>query len=400
MSIHSYQNDHLRYLAVASELVGGPVRAIDLDWVLEAELTKALRLEERRGLDNMPSVVQFTSDQTGHELMAGIERYRLQVEGQTLHVVRVVAPTHCGIPEMYYHFWAVPVAQYRALYRFLRRILRKQQEHAPPILRDADRHRLWNNTIGFLRQGCQRWKEYGIPPKRGVLLLGEPGNGKTMACRWLRAECNQHGLEWHNVSSEEYDQARNRGAAHELFELSRPGIVFFDDVDMAMRDRGRDATTSDHSTFLGGLDGIDTHLGVVYLFTSNARLCDLDPAFRRPGRIDLVMHFPRPDAALRRRLVESCWHADVRAALDVSEVVAATEGFSFAEMEELKKLLVMHYFETGRIDWTAGLYAFRAGRGDDPTRNRIGFVTPPVASPAMPSLSFVTTAQNDGRTGA
>jgi hypothetical protein len=386
MSQLSYQNDHANFLAMASELLGGPVRPIDLDWALELELTKSLRLELRRGLDGMPPMMEFDSSESGHDLLAGIERYRLPLEDEPIRLVRVVAPRHRNSPHVFYTFWAVPVDQYLRLYRFLRRAMRRQQAHAPPILREVDQQRLWDNTIGFLRHGCQRWNEFGVPAKRGVLLLGEPGNGKTMACRWLRAECNQFGLEWHNVSSEEYDQARNRGQAHELFELSRPGIVFLDDVDMAMRDREGDATTSDHSTFLGGLDGIDTHLGVVYLFTSNARLEQLDPAFRRPGRIDVIMQFPRPDSLLRRRLIDECWHAELRASLEIDQVVAATEGLSFAEMEEVKKLLVMHYFDTGRFNWPWAWNSYCAGRGNS-VRRRIGFAAPLPTEDCAPSLA-------------
>jgi hypothetical protein len=390
MSPSTYQTDHAGYLALASELLGAPARAIDLDWSLELELFKSLRLEVRRGLEDALPMMEFDSSESGHELLAGIERYRLPLADEVIRVVRVVAPRHRNAPYMFYAFWAVPVDQYLKLYRHVRRMIREQQAHVPPILQQCDRQRLWDNTIGFLRHGCQRWKEYGVPAKRGVLLLGEPGNGKTMACRWLRGECNQFGLEWHNVSSEEYDQARNGGKAHELFELSKPGIVFFDDVDMAMRDRNGGATTSDHSTFLGGLDGIDTHLGVVYLFTSNAQLQQLDPAFRRPGRIDVIMQFPRPDAVLRRRLIDECWHAELRASLDVDQVVAATEGLSFAEMEEVKKLLVMHYFDSGNFDWPQAWHAFRTGRGDDAVRRRIGFVPNLAPIDAAASLACVS----------
>jgi ATP-dependent 26S proteasome regulatory subunit len=243
-------------------------------------------------------------------------------------------------------------------------------------MRDQELNRLWANTIGFLRHGAEVMARYAVPQKRGVLLLGEPGNGKTMACRWLRDRCIRERFAWRSVTAEEFESARHESQAHELFELDRPGIVFFDDVDMAVRDRGQFNQTSDHSTFLGGLDGLEVHRGVVYLFTSNAQLASLDSAFLRPGRIDLVMTFARPDAELRRRLIET-WHADLLAAIDLDLVVAETEGLSFAEIEECKKLLVLNFAERAEWDWAAALAAFRFGRGPGGPRTAIGFNASP-----------------------
>lgn len=169
--------------------------------------------------------------------------------------------------------------------RFLRRGVKAAQRHRPPILHDGDLQRLWDNTIGFLRRGAALLERYGVPRKRGVLLLGEPGNGKTMACRWLRWQCSRRGLGWRAVTAEEYEAAKGDGGAHELFDLDRPGIVFFDDVD----------------------------------------------------------------------------------------VVAATDGLSFAELEELKKLLVLRYGETGCWEWFWAWSAFTAGRGDAGSHRKIGF---------------------------
>jgi hypothetical protein len=303
----------------------------------------------------------------------GLERYRLEVEGRRFRLVKVAAVYgRCeGLD-----FWAAPATQYLRLYRAVQRRLRRELVQIPPIMRDADRERLWTNTIGFLRQGGEALARYGVQQKRGVLLLGEPGNGKTMACRWLRAECSRRRFAWRSVTAEEFEAAKHESKAHELFQLDRPGIVFFDDVDMAVRDRGQFNQTSDHSTFLGGLDGLEVHRGVVYLFTSNARLTSLDPAFLRPGRIDLVMTFPRPDAALRRRLVES-WHDEILARLDLDRVAFETEGLSFAEIEECKKLLVLHYIEHGQWNWSTASAIFRQGRGQSASRGAIGFNASP-----------------------
>jgi SpoVK/Ycf46/Vps4 family AAA+-type ATPase len=241
-------------------------------------------------------------------------------------------------------------------------------------MREGDRRRLWMETIGFLSRGRQELEKYGVPQKRGILLLGTPGNGKTMACRWLLSLCHKCGLRWRSVSALEFAGAREAGDVRELFELDGPGIILFDDLDQALRDR--DGYESDRSTFLTELDGLHPRQGIVYLFTSNVQVNQLDPAFRRPGRIDLFIHFPRPDAELRRRFVVEHWHADIAGALDIDEVTSATEGLSFAEMDEIKKLLVLRFLEVGVWDWKWAWSAYGDGHRGGNATQRIGFNSP------------------------
>jgi hypothetical protein len=118
------------------------------------------------------------------------------------------------------------------------------------------------------------------------------------------------------------------------------------------------------------------------VFTTNLPLDRIDPAFRRPGRLDLVVPFPKPTAGLRRALVER-WHPDTRAAIDTDRVIADSDGFSFAELDELKNLLVLRYVDTDTWDWAWAVDQFHANRDELATgrRNRpFGFVTTAVAS--------------------
>ncbi len=87
------------------------------------------------------------------------------------------------------------------------------------------------------------------------------------------------------------------------------------------------------------------------MIASNLAPESLDPAMRRPGRIDVILRFPKPDAALRRRMIRERWHPDLQAGVDPETVVAQSEGWSFAELEEARKLLVMRRLDTARWDW-------------------------------------------------
>jgi ATP-dependent Zn protease len=180
------------------------------------------------------------------------------------------------------------------------------------------------------------------------------------------------------VSPDAYRQARSScdpvQAVRELFTVERRGIVFFDDMDLALRDRETVQETDDQAVFLSALDGIEINEGVVFVFTTNCALELIDRAFKRPGRLDLVLHFKAPDAALRRRLLER-WHPEIRAHLDLETAAASTDGFSFAEIEELKNLLVMHFLDSGTWNWSWALKQFAINRNDlaASRRRQVGF---------------------------
>jgi hypothetical protein len=94
-----------------------------------------------------------------------------------------------------------------------------------------------------------------------------------------------------------------------------------------------------------------------------------------------VLDFKAPDADLRRRLMAR-WHPEILAALSLEEMVATTDEFSFAEVEELKNLLILHFTDIGKWDWSWALRQFAVNRHDlNARRNRrVGFGRSTVAN--------------------
>jgi hypothetical protein len=104
----------------------------------------------------------------------------------------------------------------------------------------------------------------------------------------------------------------------------------------------------------------------------------------RPGRIDVVIQFPKPDASLRRRVIETRWHADLASGVDVDMVVSDTRGSSFAEIEEARKLLVMRHVDTGRWDWPWVRQSILARHAPSQSRRPIGFGSGPNGKQSQP----------------
>jgi hypothetical protein len=275
-----------------------------------------------------------------------------------------------------FNFAAVDRKNYPQLYKLALHYRRHAEPPSrPPVLAAGQSEQLWQNTIGYLEpRNLKQIKEYGGRAKRGLLLVGPPGNGKTMACRWIWEQCRQRGWEWRLVTPDAYRSARSSGTIDELFTVDRCGIIFFDDMDLAIRDREKGYESDDQSVFLSAMDGISSNEGVVFIFTTNCSLDLIDRAFKRPGRLDVVLHFQPPTVALRRELMER-WHHDIRQSIDLDQAAASTEGCSFAELEEMRNLLVMHYMETSTWDWSWALQQFDVNRHDLANRPRrhVGF---------------------------
>lgn len=374
-------------------LLGEPVRLFHLTYDLEAFLIRQARRRNIAGLGMEPAICRFHSGLGGHLVHCGLVHYAVTIGGTLVPVVNIINPFGTDRGGTLNDVWAVPARHYGRLYRFLRRGQRaRAADVAAPIMRPEDQSRLWDNTLGFLERGEQALCRFGVALKRGVMLMGEPGNGKTLAARWLYSQAQSLGIEWKTVTAEEYESARSDGSASELFQLNRPGVILFDDFDQALRNREQVGPGVDSSMFLAELDGIDVRSGVVYLFTSNARLDELDPAFRRPGRIDQIIHFPRPDADLRRRLIVERWPAEVVTRIPVDEIAQTTVGCSFAEVDEIKKLLVMRFLQTDVWDWPWAWNTF-SGRGDDVRPKRpLGFAASLPAPAQNQSLAMESNA--------
>jgi cell division protease FtsH len=272
-------------------------------------------------------------------------------------------------------FLAVDRKDYHSLYRIALRCRRDfEPSLPPPILPRAQAELFWRNTIGYLEPAnLRRIRKYGGRARRGVLLMGPPGNGKTSACRWVWEECRRRNWEWRLVTPDLYVEARKENEVQELFTVGRRGIVFFDDMDLALRDRETVHETDNQSVFLNSLDGIQVNEGVVFVFTSNCPPELIDRAFKRPGRLDLVIHFKPPDDTLRRQLILR-WHPEIVGSLDMQAAVASTAGYSFAEIEELKNLLIMRFMDTGSWEWAWAMEQFRVNRTElNAQRRRVGF---------------------------
>ncbi|AMU87209.1 MULTISPECIES: AAA family ATPase [Dehalococcoides] len=170
------------------------------------------------------------------------------------------------------------------------------------ILEESVKDDIYLNSVQFLKQQ-DRLSRLGIPKKRGLLLAGEPGTGKTIVCKALMSGAKDITC----ITTDCY-QLREAWYVDELYEIARelsPSIVFIEDLDLIGKSRdeyGNEAATP-LSALLAALDGLETNLGVVTIATTNF-LDSLDNALiRRPSRFDRVITLKRPDLSQRQEII-------------------------------------------------------------------------------------------------
>jgi hypothetical protein len=184
-------------------------------------------------------------------------------------------------------------------------------------------------------QGESAWyADLGIPYRRGYLLYGPPGNGKTSLVMALASELAM-SLYLLNLSSPGLDDVR---LMQLLMQVGSNSVVLIEDIDCSYVKRarqGRSRRLSEGLTFSGLLNAIDGILaqdGRIIFMTTNHRE-KLDPALIRPGRADVQVEIPNACENQARRLFTRFYpEASSRLVEQFADIVA--EGsFSMAALQ-------------------------------------------------------------------
>jgi hypothetical protein len=169
-----------------------------------------------------------------------------------------------------------------------------------------------------------------LPFRRGYLLHGPPGNGKSTA---VRAMMTSRGLTAHTIRF--FDEHVDDASLDALFSRAAkeaPAIVLLEDIDRSFPRTGQSKTKISLQQLLNCLDGVASGEGIITIATANEPTA-LDPAIlRRPGRFDRVVLFADPTPELRRQYFVRMHPAF--AAIDLDQAVEESAGFSFAQLRE------------------------------------------------------------------
>jgi ATPase family associated with various cellular activities (AAA) len=179
-------------------------------------------------------------------------------------------------------------------------------------------------------------REAGQHLKRGLLLYGPPGTGKTHTVRYLTGK-----LTGTTVILLTGQSIRFVESAAALARRLQPSMVVLEDVDLIAMDRDfSDGSNPLLFTLLDAMDGVGSDADVAFVLTTN-RADVLEQALAdRPGRVDLAIEIPRPDAECREQLLR-LYTRHLTIDGGTPAVVAATEGVTASYIKELVRRAVL-----------------------------------------------------------
>ncbi len=200
-----------------------------------------------------------------------------------------------------------------------------------------------SELVDFLRDPSKFQKLGGRIPK-GVLMVGNPGTGKTLLARAIAGEAK---VPFFSISGSDFvEMFVGVGAARvrDMFEQAKkhaPCIVFIDEIDAVGRQRGaglgggNDEREQTLNQLLVEMDGFEATAGVIVIAATN-RPDVLDPALMRPGRFDRQVVVPLPDIRGREQIL-LVHMRKVPMAPDVKADIIArgTPGMSGADLANL-----------------------------------------------------------------
>jgi len=226
-----------------------------------------------------------------------------------------------------------------------------------------------SDVVDFLKNP-EKYKRLGAKITRGVLLVGEPGNGKTLLARAVAGEAN---CPFFSISGSDFIEVFvGVGAARvrDLFAQARksaPSIIFIDEIDAVGRQRGsglgggHDEREQTLNQLLTEMDGFQVSDKSVVVLAATNRPDVLDKALLRAGRFDRRVEVPYPDLKSREKILAV--HAQaikIDPAVDLHKIARGTPGFTGADLANLinesaihasklnKNLVDIHDFEESR----------------------------------------------------
>lgn len=196
------------------------------------------------------------------------------------------------------------------------------------FLPDGMKEHIQSNIEGFFK-AQDLYKKFNIPYKRGMILAGPPGSGKSSVLKVLASQYRQHAFFMYGFSRS-YDEFEDLESLFRRAQALAPSVFILEDIDRVIK-------TDFMRQCLNLLDGMATSNGVLTIATSNNPQ-DLDPALiERPSRFDLVLRFDLPDADLRRKYLKKQLENFVPFDDEQLEsIVQATNKYSMAMLQEIR----------------------------------------------------------------
>lgn len=200
------------------------------------------------------------------------------------------------------------------------------------------------DVVQFLKNP-ERFERIGAKIPRGVLLSGDPGNGKTILAKAVAGEAN---CPFFSISGSDFVEVFvgvGASRVRDLFAQAKrhaPCILFIDEIDAVGRQRGvgvgggNDEREQTLNQLLSEMDGFETEPGEVIILAATNRVDVLDKALLRAGRFDRIVYVPYPDLSAREKILKiHSRNVKLSPSIDLAKIAKITPNFSGADLANL-----------------------------------------------------------------
>ena len=207
---------------------------------------------------------------------------------------------------------------------------------------DESREEL-EEIVDFLKDPG-KFERLGGEIPRGVLLMGEPGTGKTLLAKAIAGEA---AVPFFSISGSDFvEMFVGVGASRvrDMFAQGKkhaPCIIFIDEIDAVGRSRGaglgggNDEREQTLNQLLVEMDGFEVNEGIIVIAATN-RPDVLDPALLRPGRFDRHVVVPAPDIKGRENILKThSKNIELDKEVSLNTIARGTPGFTGADLANL-----------------------------------------------------------------
>lgn len=198
-------------------------------------------------------------------------------------------------------------------------------------------------VVEFLKNP-KKFTDLGARIPKGVLLVGQPGTGKTLLARAVAGESKVPFISISGSDFVEMFVGVGASRVRDLFEQAKknkPCIVFIDEIDAVGRQRGaglgggNDEREQTLNQLLVEMDGFEPNEGIIVLAATN-RSDVLDPALMRPGRFDRQIYVHVPDVRGREGILKiHARNKPIDDSVDFTVLARITSGFTGADIENM-----------------------------------------------------------------